>query len=286
MVGVPAWVVAGVLGVVLAGIPGTADGRSEPASGDADLSVRVAVEPGVAQPGHPIVYRVQVHNAGPGDAVLPTMTLAIPAGVEIVGLDVGTCRTGTSVNEIVCPSPVDVPAGASGQLTVSGIVRPSATGPLRTVARIRSEVDDANEADNLTTVNTAVDEGADLGLRLRGRVRAGVASVSAFVRNRGPRLVRDARVYLRTGRARLVSSAGGRCTGGAGSVSCALAPMAAGERVQLRLGLRAPGRTVQATVFSARYGDRHPTDNQAGTRLTRHPTDNQAGTRLTAGGAG
>jgi hypothetical protein len=124
--------------------------------GVADLSVRLTAAPQVAQPGHWLSYRVRVRNAGPGDAVLPVLTLRVPEQVDIVHVDVAACHPGASRNEVVCPSPSDIPSGGSGAVTVFGKVRAGARGPLRADARLTSEVLDDNQADNRAGLVTKV----------------------------------------------------------------------------------------------------------------------------------
>lgn len=180
--------------------------------GQANLSVKVSASPSVAQPGHPITYRVDVRNAGPGDAVLPVLNVVVPDGVEVVGVDVTTCRPGRTLNEVVCPSPVNVAAGGTGGVTIKGNVRPHAAGPLRLVASMSAQGADVDDSDNRASLTTTVDPGADLGLQLRAtHARDGGFALVATVHNRGPHVVRDARVELTAEGARLLDegSAGG-----------------------------------------------------------------------------
>lgn len=263
MVGFPAKWFAGFMSIVVVSTPtvARADGW-----GGADLSVTVQASPAVAQPGQPIEYRVTVRNAGPGDAVLPVLKVLVPSGVDIVAVDVSTCRPGRNRSEVICPSPVDVLVGGTGGVTISGIVRPGARGPLKAVASLSSEVVDENEGDNTHATVTTVDEGADLGLRLTGQERMGRFALDAVVRNRGPRTVRDAYVMLKTGSARLIS---GPCHRRYRWLACRVRPVESGEKVRLRLALRSPLRPVRAraSVYSAGLGDRRPTNNRAMMRI-------------------
>lgn len=265
MSGFPAKWFAGFASIVLVGTPSVAlaDGW-----GGADLSVKVQARPAVAQPGQPIVYRVQVRNAGPGDAVLPVLKVILPVDVDIVGVDVATCRPGRTPSEVICPSPRDVLVGGTGGVTINAVVRPGARGPLRAVASLSSEVEDANEADNTHAALTKVDEGADLRLKLSGRPQAGRFTLNAVVRNIGPRTVRDALVTLRTGAARLIS---GPCRRHYPYLVCRVGSVASGERTRLRLALRAPRRpvTARASVHSTGLGDRRPVNNLDRMRIAR-----------------
>ncbi|MEV6985785.1 hypothetical protein AB0M95_31625 [Sphaerisporangium sp. NPDC051017] len=181
-------VAAGLVLFLITGVtaaPVVANASSLPVSrlwGGADLSVRMTVSPRVAQPGRWLAYQVRVRNAGPGDAVLPVLTIKIPDEVEIAAVNVASCRPGAGRgknhagnhvgNEVVCPSPVDIRAGGTGAVTVLGVVRPGARGPLRASAVLTSEVVDENEADNRAEVVTQVAEGAGPPVRLSPGHRA------------------------------------------------------------------------------------------------------------------
>lgn len=265
---VPARVLAGMVGVAV--LAGQTAARADEEWGRADLSVTASASPSVAQPGQLITYRIQVRNDGPGDAVLPVLRVNVPPEVDILGVDVATCRPGRTVSEVVCPSETDVVVGADGGVTIHGIVRSGARGPLRLSAHISSAVEDGDPLDNDVTLGTSVDPGADLGVRLTsGPKRGRRLSMAATVRNRGPRAVRDAQVSFTTGGARLVSAEGARCGGGTGQVVCALGRMASGRKVRFTLAFRAPRRPLETTavVRSSRLGDRRPADNQARMRI-------------------
>ncbi|WP_214109424.1 DUF11 domain-containing protein [Acrocarpospora catenulata] len=253
------------------------DGRTAPWGG-ADLNVRIEATPQVAQPGQPLVYRVMVHNSGPGDAVLPVLTVTLPREVEIMSVDVSECRPGRGYNEVVCRSPRDVLAGGSGGVTITALVRPSARGPLRAQASLTSEVLDGHDEDNQAEAVTNVDEGADLAVRFRparGVPRPGERfTMEAVVANRGPRVVRDAFVYLQAGRAQFLAGTGARCHAFNGFVGCALQPIRSGGQTRFQLAFRAPARVLRtrpvqarATVYSRGLGDRRPANNQARLRM-------------------
>ncbi|MFC4531396.1 hypothetical protein [Sphaerisporangium dianthi] len=246
--------------------------------GGADLSVRVAASPRVAQPGQWLSYEVKVRNAGPGEAVLPVLTIRLPAEVDIAAVNVASCRPGTSKNEVVCPSPTDIQAGDSGAVTVLGLVRSGARGPLRVSAGLSSEVVDGNEADNRAELVTKVDEGADLAVRLSPAATSAEPGerfpVRATVRNSGPREVRDVRVSFAGNGARFLSARGARCAERHGKLGCSLGPIKSGAHETFDLVFQMPrghARDVgpQATVYSAHVGDRRPANNLARVRVSR-----------------
>lgn len=264
---------AAVVSLALVGPQGTAPpgpqgpkGPGEEGRTGADLSVRLATSPRLAQPGQPLTYRVEVHNGGPEDAVLPLLVVRLPRGVEILGVNVAECHPGVTAGEVVCPSRQDVLAGTDGGVTITGMVRPGARGPLRATATLSSEVVDADETDNVALLSTPVDEGADLAVRLSREAHAGrLVMMDAVVRNRGPRIVRDAAVFFRTMKARFLAARGARCHSYAGYVGCELGAVGSGRRINLRLAFRAARRAprARATVYSTRVGDRRPANNMA-----------------------
>lgn len=267
-------VVAGVICLVLATVPRAASASPDDEGwGGADLSVRLTVSPKRAQPGQPLTYRAEVRNAGPGDAVLPLLTVRLPDGVEVIGVNVAECLPGATTGEVVCAATKDVPAGQTGGVTINGVVRPGARGPLTASASLSSEVVDDDETDNVSETLTEVDEGTDLAVRL-SRVarttRAGrLVTVAAVVRNRGPRRVHDAGVLFDTGGARLMSARGARCDSLPAYVGCRLRTVGAGRRVSFTLAFvaRAHAPRAEATVYSLRLGDRRPANNTARFRL-------------------
>lgn len=268
-------VVAGLVGVAVAGAPQVA--TAGPDRGEADLRVRIDASPTPAQPGQLISYRVRVDNAGPGDAVLPLLKVTVPGEVDIVAVNVVSCRPGAVRGEVVCPSAADVRAGEAGEMTIVGLVRPEARGPLRATAALTSQVIDPREQDNTAEVVTRVAEGADLAVRLAPparRPRPGRRfTLRATVRNLGPGTVKDARLMLRTTGARLVSAQGTGCRPRLRFVMCRLRrPVRPGGQERLALVFRAPARAAHpvrayASVFSDTVGDRRPANNEAVVRL-------------------
>ncbi|MEV4375816.1 hypothetical protein [Streptosporangium sp. NPDC049644] len=260
-------VVAGVICLVLATVPRAASASPDDEGwGGADLSVRLTVSPKRAQPGQPLTYRAEVRNAGPGDAVLPLLTVRLPDGVEVIGVNVAECLPGATTGEVVCAATKDVPAGQTGGVTINGVVRPGARGPLTASASLSSEVVDDDETNNHSRTLTEVDDGTDLAVRLSRGARAGrLVTVSAVVRNRGPRRVHDAGVFFDTGGARLMSARGARCDPHPAYVGCRLRTVGAGRRVSLVLAFVARGHAprAEATVYSLRLGDRRPANNTA-----------------------
>lgn len=267
-------VVTGLVCVVVAGAPQPAMAKDK--WGAADLSVRISASPKVAQPGQPLTYHVDVHNKGPGDAVLPLLRVHLPHDFQVMNVDVAECAPGRGYDQVVCRSSRDVLAGGSGGMTITGVIRPGAHGPLRARATLSSEVVDADEADNTAETLTPVDKGADLAVRFRSSTRftrpGHWFAVRAEVRNRGPRVVNDAYVFLQPSEARLLSASGGRCRSGRAFVGCALPPIRSGSSGLLKLVFRVPSRAshavaTMATVYSRRLGDRRPANNRAQMRV-------------------
>ncbi|WP_152990225.1 DUF11 domain-containing protein [Sphaerimonospora mesophila] len=270
-------VVTGLICVFVAGVPRPAVAMDQVEQwGAADLAVRISASPKVAQPGQPLVYRVKVDNRGPGDAVLPVLRVDVPRDFQIINVNVAECRPVRGHRQVVCESDRDVVAGESGSLTITGVVRPGASGPLRARASVDSEVVDGHEADNRAKTVTKVDGGADLAVRFRSSARFARPghrfSVRAEVRNRGPRIVRDAYVFLRPRQARFRSATGGRCRSRRAFVACALPPIRTGSTGLLRLVFSVPSHasravSTMATVYSRHFGDRRPANNRARMRV-------------------
>jgi hypothetical protein len=267
-------VVTGLVCVLVAGAPQPALAAEQ--WGAADLSVGISASPKVAQPGQPLTYHVRVHNDGPGDAVLPVLRVHTPRDFQIINVDVAECTPGRGMNEVICQASQDVLAGGSGSMTITGLIRPGANGPLRAEASLSSEIVDSDNSDNSAESLTRVDEGADLAVRFGESTRftrpGHWFAVRAEVRNRGPRVVRDAYVFLQPREARLESATGGRCRRGPAFVGCSLPPIRSGSSGLLKLVFRVPSRAshavaTMATVYSRRLGDRRPANNKARMRV-------------------
>lgn len=260
-------VLAGFIAIVMAGAPGAAlaDGSSD----EVDLSVEILTRPLRAQPGQPIFYRVQVRNDGPGTAKKPVLTVQMPDGVKIAGPNVFSCRHGATEQEVVCPSTKEVAPGETGGVTITGIVRRDAVGPLRAVATLTSAATDVDETNNSQVSLVEVNEGADLKVQLAGTSRGKRFAVSAEVTNMGPGTVRDGRLFFKAGESELVAASGAECRLLSGRIGCKLPELASGDDLRVRLAIVAPRRPVdaKASVFSSRYGDRHSDDNVASMRI-------------------
>ncbi|WP_214408816.1 DUF11 domain-containing protein [Sphaerisporangium fuscum] len=213
-----AGVAAGLVLFVVTGVPSVVNASSRHSPrllwGGADLSVGLTVSPKTVRPGQWLAYEVKVRNAGPGDAVLPVLKIRVPEEVDITMVNVASCRPGAVRNEVVCPSSVDIPAGDSGGVTVVGMVREGARGPLRAVAGLTSEVADDNEADNRAEVVTRVDATAGLAARLAPSVAGAGPGRSRVRHSSGVRAAHPSRVM--TGRNRRGEDRAGRAERGAG----------------------------------------------------------------------
>jgi hypothetical protein len=260
MKGFTAGAIAGI--VALGVMPGVAQAHSRVA-----LSVSIVSYPKVAQPGRPLVYRVEVRNEGQGEGVPPTLRVRLPDGVQMLSTDVTECKLAEGTNDVVCPPKGVLKAGGTGALTVACTVKAHARGKLRAVADLGRET---------AHVVTDVDGGADLALRFESdgsprSARAGRRGVRirALVRNHGPRTVNDAQVFVRAEKARFVRAEGARCGSSSGYLDCRVPEVKRGEVARFQLVYRPKERDAVAhgVVYSAKFGDPHPGNDNARSRL-------------------
>ncbi|MEM1334983.1 MAG: hypothetical protein AAGG08_16155, partial [Actinomycetota bacterium] len=109
----------------------------------ADLEIEKSADVSVAGVGDPIVYTLDVTNAGPGDAQNVVISDALPAGITV------DSTTG-------CLEPVGVPTctlgslalGASAQATIRVTVDPSPPSPIVNTASVAADNFDPDEANN------------------------------------------------------------------------------------------------------------------------------------------
>ena len=111
----------------------------------ADVSVSIDA-PAVVMPGSPITWSVDLTNAGPSDAANTVVTIPVPDGVTITGLDPdGPCVLVGSV--ITCTFGVLSP-GETTTLTFTGDTDPDGNDPIELTANAVSDTDDPDGTNN------------------------------------------------------------------------------------------------------------------------------------------
>ncbi|MGK5551857.1 DUF11 domain-containing protein [Actinomadura kijaniata] len=249
----------------------TVAGSAVAAEPEADLGVTVSSSAARARPGGLVDHTVTITNFGPATAA-PVATVHLPDGLSVVGIDADYCR---ELRRVVECRPPALPAGTARLVRVQGVVKPTATGTLRTTAAVRSGTSDPDAANDTATLATPIEPGTDLRVRLRGprAARGSRVPVVAMITNRGPRPV-DA-VVLRLGAhgASLLTAPADHCVQTrrdrhAQYLTCELGALAPGARRTVRVSAHPAGsRTPEyAAAVSSSLGETAPEDNTAETR--------------------
>jgi uncharacterized repeat protein (TIGR01451 family) len=140
--------------------PNLANNSSEddvPIESDVDLRIAVADNEETAVPGCSVVYRIDVSNAGPGDACGATVSNTLPAGVTAdswtcFATPGSTCPAEMGVGGISGET-VTVLAGGTVTFLATGNIDIAATGPLTDSATVTApawttDTDPGNNADS------------------------------------------------------------------------------------------------------------------------------------------
>ncbi len=166
---------------------------------ETDLAISKTASPDPAIAGNQLIYKVTVDNLGPNLATDVIVTDTLPAGVAYV-VDTDSCveaPAGTLTCDIG-----NIPAGGSSSFEIKVLVDAdlvaNAGGPttITNVASVTSDQADTDETNNSVTLNTIVDDTADLKVtklcKPDGPLYAGDTGIcEIFVDNLGPSYARD-----------------------------------------------------------------------------------------------
>src|SRR5581483_8538838 len=216
--------------------------------GTADLRLTEATPtPASTVAGQNLTYSLKVDDLGPSSAKNVVVKDTLPAGVTVqsVTSSVGSCTAGAPGDPL---NPTTCALGTvltTDHPTVTVVVRvlPDTVGPLSYSARVSSATFDGNNANNLSTATTTVNQQADLGTAMTASpatVLSGrTLTYKTTVSNAGSSVARNVTVTqnLPTG----VSFSAYHLVGGTGScalltpsqVGCALDTLLVGQNVDI-----------------------------------------------------
>jgi len=254
----------------------TADGSDPRAYGceaaaevpKADLSVTLADAPDPVVEGEAAEYRLSVRNAGPDTATGVSVATTLPA--DATAEPASGCSTAGAV--VTCSVP-DLAAGGSSDRTLS--VRHGAPGRKSVTSTVRSDVQDANAANDSATETTAVEPKpapAGAGLSVSVSDDADPAAVleevsyTVAVTNAGPLAADAVSLVLDIDESWSAITRPSGCTQTmfpTTKLTCSLGSLAAGATATKVPGVswsEAGAQTVKATVSST-TADPHAADN-------------------------
>lgn len=189
----------------------------------ADLAIVMTDGPDPVTAGTNLTYTVTMTNTGPDAAQNARFTVPLPAGTTLVSATPSAGGTCTAVSPIVCTWAGATANAAVRTATIVALVGANtADGAfLNSSATAASDTADADPADNLSTVSTAVVTAANLSMTLTDApdpVTAGTnLTYTATLIQGGPSDAQNARfsviIPTQTTWVSSLASAGGSCTG-------------------------------------------------------------------------
>jgi uncharacterized repeat protein (TIGR01451 family) len=165
------------------------------AGGDVGVTIFAITQPDrLVIPGHQITYTIRVTNAGPGDQTGVSVADVFPSALSSVGFTStatggATGNTASGAGDI--HDTVNLPSGGSITYTVTGTIRPSATGPLSdTVTVAAAAGTDPNPANDTAASSLTLTPLANIIVTVTGNpdpvVSGNQLTYTLTVRNEGP----------------------------------------------------------------------------------------------------
>jgi uncharacterized repeat protein (TIGR01451 family) len=171
---------------------------SSPVQPVADVRIE-KTGPASVNAGAPISYTLLITNGGPSSANNTSFVDSVPNDITSI-----TASCGSAANGAVCPSTINIgtnnivsgaiptlPVGGSLIITINGIVKGTAIGPLSNTATVTLDpsVQETNLSNNSSTVTTTITPVANLSITKVGSNAANVGgpiSYAITVSNAGP----------------------------------------------------------------------------------------------------
>jgi uncharacterized delta-60 repeat protein/uncharacterized repeat protein (TIGR01451 family) len=232
----------------------------------ADLRVTQSDAPDPVLVGQGLTYTVTVTNNGPAAASGVTLTDTLPAGVAFVSATAGCGE----VSGVVSCNLGGLASGAEATVTIA--VTPQAAATIANQASASASETDPNPTDNTASEATTVNAAADLALTLSDApdpvLLGQPLEYTLRATNHGPSAASGVTLTdtLPAGVTfRSATASQGSCSEAAGTVSCALGPLAMNGSATVTIEIRpgATGAITNAAGVSANEADPNPADNSA-----------------------
>jgi uncharacterized repeat protein (TIGR01451 family) len=257
--------------------PDTSDNTSSASTAvtaSADLAISKSA-PATVTAGGSISYALVVSNAGPSDAVSPTVVDTLPPGVAFSSASGGgwTCTNAGDVS-VTCTR-TSLAAGATAPTITVVVDAPDQAASLTNNASVSSTTPDPVAGNNAASATTTVTASADLSLVKTAPVTvvAGASfSYALQVANGGPSDAANISVTdtLPAGVTLVGANGPGWSCTGTGSVTCTRATLAAGATSTITIQVTAPDQASSVTntaSVASTTSDPDPGDN-TGTATT------------------
>lgn len=265
-------------------------------SPSADLSLhKSAPSPSPVVPGQAVSWTLTIANAGPSTAVNPSVSDPLPTGVT--GITTPTVPAGWTCSvtgqNLSCSAPSMAP-GATGTISVRGVVSDGYTGSITNSASITSTTPDPDTGNNTESVTTPTAPRADLAMT---KVYAGGSppvpgqpvSWTVTLTNNGPSaaanpLITDTPPAVVSNPTGTVTAPGWSCSTVSGQVRCTAPSLAAGASVSLTvsgvLAASFTGLLSNTATVSSPTTDPIPGNNSATASATATPSADLRATKV------
>jgi uncharacterized repeat protein (TIGR01451 family) len=243
------------------------DTVNTPVGAAADLFV-IKHGPAAATPGQPLVYTIDVANAGPSEALDVVLSDATPPGLVFVSAS-APCQAGF-------PCALGTMA-ADGTRSIEAVFAVPADyqgpDPILNTASVASATADPNVGDNASTATTPIGASADLSIVKTGPASASVGQTLLYtltIGNAGPSAAQGIVVDDPTPAGLSFVSASAPCEGG---FPCALGTLGAGGSAAIEVRFAVPAdyvgdRVVNTATVAAATPDPNPADNTGSATTT------------------
>lgn len=223
------------------------DDVTTPVGKSADLSIVKESDPAEVLPGGTLLYTFQVHNAGPDEATGIVITDTLPANLTYVDGAPGC----SAVGQVVTCSINPIAAGGTRQTGITVSVAADAHGVITNSAHVTGNEPDPDPSDNDDSVDTPVKADADVQIvktASPSNPRPGdTVTYTLKAKNNGPGQAKNVVVTDTLPVGVTFVGADAPCTQAAGTVTCALGTLEAGEEV-----------TLEVKVTVDQWGDADP----------------------------
>jgi len=211
------------------------DEVTTPVGKSADLSIVKNADPAQVVAGGNILYTFDVTNSGPDEATGIVISDTLPAGVTYVSGAPG-CN---AVGQVVTCSINPIAAGGNRQTGITVSVSPTATGVITNSAHVTGNENDPDPSNNDDSVDTTVKANADVEIiktASPSNPNSGdTVTYTLKAKNNGPDQAGNVVVTDALPAGVTFISADSPCTQAAGTVTCALGTLAAGQEVTLEV---------------------------------------------------
>jgi uncharacterized repeat protein (TIGR01451 family) len=266
-----------------------------PTAPQADLEIEKTASPSLAVPGEQLTYTLKVHDNGPSTAREVEAFDQLPSRVSFVSASAGCTEAAGTVTCALA----ELASGGTHEFTIVTEVAPGSTGEIINAAHVESGTTDPEPGNNEAEIHTPTTPRADLEIKKTASdpelVPGSEQTYTLKVHDKGPSAAKNVKVTDPIPAGTTFIAASGACEENAGTVTCALAEIEAGETVEFEVTVEISPTIEHPVVNSAKVEsetpDPEPANNESsvttpeeadlGIEKTASPSPAVAGENLT-----